>query len=126
MWSYVTAKSERDLETLKTAYAQAQSLATEKAHADTIRLQAQADKAAANAALRYRALALERDRTRAAADGLRTQLASAAHDLPTATCDSTRAYTATLGAVFGECAQAVERLASQADGHAIDAARCGQ
>jgi hypothetical protein len=120
VWSYVKTKYERDISTLKTEYAQTQVRAVEIANADTIRLQAQADKAAANSAAQYRALAVDRDRDRAVADGLRTQLANSAHDLPTATCDSTRAYATTLGAVFSECAEAIERLAGQADGHAID------
>lgn len=54
------------------------------------------------------------------ADGLRDDLAAARAAMPGASCDSIRGYSATLSTVFDECATEVGRLASQADGHAID------
>ena len=56
---------------------------------------------------------------RADADRLRNQIASADR-VSTATVASLRNYTITLQAVFGECVAEVERLATTADGHALD------
>jgi hypothetical protein len=52
-------------------------------------------------------------------DRLRKQIATA-NDLSTATCPSTRQYSATLATVFGECATRIGELAEKADGHALD------
>lgn len=119
-WQYQANKYERLLVEQRTEYATAQVRALEVAHADTIRLQEATSKALAAAATRLQRLSADRDRLRATADGLRDDLATATSRLPTATCDAAREYAAASTDVFGRCAAALERLASQADGHAID------
>ena len=86
-WQYQANKYERLLAEQRTEYATAQVRAVEIAHADTIRLQAQASKAAADAATRQRSLAADRDRVRAAADGL----SIAATDAAIRACSDTTA-----------------------------------
>ena len=123
-WQYQANKYERLLAEQRTEYATAQVRALEIAHAETIRMQAQASKAAAAAAARLRSLDADRGRLRAAADGLRGDLATATHSLPSATCDSTRAYAATITELLGTMEAAGGAIAGQADGHAIDSMRC--
>lgn len=120
-WTYQGNRYERLLAEQRTEYATAQVRALEIAHADTIRLRDQAQAAAAAAATRIQRLSADRDRLRAAADGLRNDRATAALRLPGATCQAARDYATAANNVFGECAIAIERLAGQADGHASDA-----
>ena len=58
------------------------------------------------------------DAARTELERLRQQIASGS--VSTATCGSVRNYATTLQAVFGECAARLERLAKEADGHALD------
>ena len=104
----------------------------------TITLQAQALKSQTDAAAKTRAwqakkdealreankrqIALRRDAAvvRRSNDSLRDDLTAARADLSRASGDALRKHTATLNAVFGECAAEVERLAGAAAGHAAD------
>ena len=119
-WQYTSAIYQRQISDLKTEYAQAQVRALEIAHADTIRMQSQAQAAAAAAATRLQRLSADRDRLRAAADGLRDDLATSSVQLPHASCPAVRDYATASTDVFQQCAIALERLAGQADGHASD------
>lgn len=119
-WQYQSARYERLLAEQRTEYATAQVRALEVAHADTQRLQAQAQAAAAAAATRIHRLSADRDRLRAAADGLRGDLATAALRLPDATPDAVIEYAAALDSVFLDCTARYEQLATKADGHASD------
>lgn len=119
-WQYASAIYQRQISDLKTEYLKRDFKALEIAHADTIRMQSQAQAAAAAAATRLQRLSADRDRLRGTVDGLRDDLATATSRLPTATCDAAREYAAASTDVFGQCAAALERLAGQADGHAID------
>ena len=119
-WQYQSARYERLLAEQRTEYATAQVRALEIAHADTIRLQAQASKAAAAAATRLQRLSADRDRLRTAADGLRDDLATATSRLPHAPPDAVIEYATATTDVFGQCAAALERLAATAQGHADD------
>jgi hypothetical protein len=58
---------------------------------------------------------------RADAGRLRDKLNTSTYGLSTASVSSLRSYSATLGAVFGECVAEIEGLAQKADGHALDA-----
>ena len=95
--------------------------AAEHALVETGRLQKAKDEAEHMAAVRQSALARDLARTRAAADGLRSDLSAARAAMPDASCTSLRLHATTLNAVFGECSVEVEGLAGQAGGHAIDA-----
>ena len=119
-WVWQANSYEAKLAAVQTEYAQAQARAVEIAHADTIRLQAQASKAAAAAATRIHRLSADRDRLRAAADGLRNDLATAALRLPDATPDAVIEYATALDSVFLDCTARYEQLATKADGHASD------
>jgi hypothetical protein len=94
--------------------------ATANALAETKRLQAAKDAALKAAANRNASLARAAADLRHERDGLRDELASASIALPNASCASVRDHAAALNTVFGQCAAAIERLASQADGHASD------
>lgn len=102
----------------------AQSVLLVEAHAnakrETERMAQAKDAAERKARVREATLARDLARTRSVADGLRDDLATARSALPTASCDSVRVHAATLNTVFGECAAAIEGLAGQAQGHAID------
>lgn len=114
-------RMDAQLSQLKTEYATAQAQAVEKAHAETIRLQSQADKAAKQHAARASALADDLRRSGVERDGLRDELATARVQLSGASCASVREHAATINELFGECAASVEGLAGKAQGHAIDA-----
>lgn len=58
---------------------------------------------------------------RADADRLRDQISTSGYSLSTSTLTSIRNYSATLSFVLGECVEEIERLAKEADGHALDA-----
>lgn len=120
-WVWQSNKYERLLSEQRTEYATAQARALERAHADTQRLQDQASKAAAAATARAKRLADDRDALRAAADGLRDDIATARLRLPSATCDAAVEYATAATDVFQQCATALERLAEKTDGHANDA-----
>lgn len=120
VWQYQANKYERMLAEQRTEYATAQVRALEIAHADTIRLRDQAQAAAAAATTRLQRLSADRDRLRAAADGLRGDLATAALRLPDAPADAVIEYAAALDSVFLDCTARYEQLATKADGHASD------
>lgn len=119
-WSVQSWRMGEQIQSLKTEYATAQARAVERAHSETIRLQAQADKAAKQSAARQAKMADDAARARSERDGLRDELSTARSQLPDASCTSVRDHAATLNTVFGECAAAIEGLAGQAQGHAID------
>ena len=119
-WQIQAMRHDAAIATLKTEYLKRDFKALENAHADTIRLQTRKDEAERKARARQIALAGDLARVRDVADGLRDELAAARAALPDAACDAIRRYTATLSAVFGECAAEIERLAGPAQGHAID------
>ncbi len=108
------------LSKLKTEYATAQAQAVEKAHAETIRLQAKKDEAEKTHAVRIADLRKSVDATAVIADGLRNELATARAAMPDASCSSIRLHAATLNQVFGLCTSRLERMAEAATGHAID------
>lgn len=119
-WQYTSAIYQRQISDLKTEYAQAQVRAVEIAHADAIRLQDQASKAAAAAAARLQRLAADRDALRVATDGLRDDLATARARIPELPPVAVAEYATALSTVFGECAVEYEALAGKADGHRSD------
>lgn len=120
-WQYQANHYERLLAEQRTEYATAQVRALEIAHADTIRMQAQAQTAAAAAATRLRGIAADRDRLRAAADGL----SIAATDAASRACSDTTAArsepAAALADVFGQCVGALKEVAEHADRWASEA-----
>lgn len=120
-WQYQANKFERRLSELRAEYLKRDLKALEVAHADTIRLQETKDAALAAAAVRQRDLARAAVAVRAERDGLRDELAAASRGLPSAACTAVREHAATLNTVFGECADRLEGLAGQAQGHASDA-----
>lgn len=105
---------------IQTEYATAQFKAVEIAHAETIRLQAQADKAAKQSAARQAKMADDAARARSERDGLRDELAASRSQLPDASCTSVRDHAATLNTVLGRCTDRLERMAQAASGHASD------
>ena len=118
-WAVQGWRMEAKLSDLKTEYAQAQAAAVEKAHAETIRLQGQADEAQRLAAIRQSAISaaaaaarheLERVRN-ASTEALLLSGHSHATCLDRATA---------LKEVFDQCSGAVVGLGEKADRHASD------
>ena len=122
-WVWQANSYEAKLAAVQTEYAQAQVRAVEIAHADTIRLQAQADDAQAKAAVRARSAAADAAVLRGTLDGLRGELANGATSYATATEQARADYTATLSAVLSDCAGVAGEIAGKADGHVIDLRR---
>lgn len=116
-------KYERRLSDLRTQYATAQHQALEKAHAQTIRLQATADTAARAAAARASTLAHAVAAVRTERDGLRDDLAAVAPAvcLPGNTGPATVDHTAAIAELLGQCADRLSDMAGKAQGHADDA-----
>ena len=119
-WTYQGNRYASILAERETDHALALAGATRDALAKTIALQEIANAAERKHQSRLADLRRDLARTRSVADGLRDDLAAARAAMPGASCDSIRGYSATLSTVFDECATEVGRLASQADGHAID------
>ena len=119
-WVWQANSYEAKLAAVQTEYAQAQVRAVEIAHADTIRLQAQADDAQAKAAVRARSAAADAAVLRGAVERLRLATTST---MPPST--DTGATTGNDGSaarvVSAECADALATMAGNADGWRIEA-----
>jgi len=114
-------RMDAQLQTLKTEYATAQVAAVEKAHAETIRLQAQADKAAKQHAARSAALANDAAGARDALGRLRDTIANTAPVcVPSDPQTSPGVHTDPARELFAQCAGVIADLAKAADGHAAD------
>lgn len=120
-WTAQGWRADASMANLRNDYSKRDFRALENAHADTLRLQATKDEAERKHAIRVADLRKSVAATAVIADGLRNDLATARAAMPDASCSSLRGYSATLSTVFDECAAEVGRVASQADGHAIDA-----
>ena len=113
-WQVQGWRMDAQLSQLKTEYAKAQVAAVEKAHAETIRLQAQADKAAKQQAARASALA---DDARRSSDALGL-LHDAANTAITAAQDSHSAcqrVAATSTELLQQCSHEYRSVATEAD-----------
>lgn len=119
-WTYQGGRYEAKLAERETDHAVALAGATRDALAKTIALQEKANAAERKHQDRLADLRRDLARTRSTADGLRNDLSAARSALSTASCDSVRQHATTLNSVFGECTVEVERLAGQAQGHAVD------
>lgn len=101
---------------LKTEYATQQAQALEKAHAETIRLQAQADAAARQHAARAAKMANDVNASRSAADGLRNDLAAMLMSGNTCTANNHE----TISGLLAECGQRYSSMAAEADKRASE------
>lgn len=82
--------------------------------------QAQLTKANHDAKTRTIKLAADGTAARAAADGLRSDLAKLRANLPTLTRQAIERYADTASVVFAECSERYSGMAAKADGHASD------
>lgn len=113
-WNVQGWRMDAQLQTLKTEYATAQAAAVEKAHAETIRLQAQADKAAKQHAARAAALA---DDARRSADalGLLHDAANTAITAAEASHSACQRVAATGTELLQQCSREYRSVAEEAD-----------
>lgn len=114
-WNVQGWRIDAQLQTLKTEYATAQAQAMEKAHAETVRLQTQADKAAKQHAARAAALAND---ARRSSDALGL-LHDAANAAITAAQDShafCQRVAATSTELLQQCSSEYRSVAAEADG----------
>lgn len=114
-WNVQDWRMDAQLSQLKTEYATAQAAAVEKAHAETIRLQAQADKAAKQHAARAAALA---DDARRSSDalGLLHDAANTAITAAQASHSACQRVTATGTELLQQCSREYRSVAAEADG----------
>jgi hypothetical protein len=120
-WQVQGWRMDAQLSQLKTEYATAQARAMEKAYADTIKLQAQADKAAKQHAARQTALANDAAGARDALGRLRDTIANTAPVcMPSDSQASPGVHTDPARELFAQCAGTLADLAKAADGHAAD------
>jgi hypothetical protein len=94
--------------------------ATEKAMAETARMQKEKDDAIAKAQEQARANAAAADAARTQRDGLRDELAASRTAYADATHASLTAHAQTLSVVFEQCVREYSELAAKADAHALD------
>jgi hypothetical protein len=111
-WSVQGWRMGEQLSQLKTEYATAQARAVERAHSETIKLQANADKAARASAARQAKMADDADSARSAADRLRVELAAALL-MPGNTCTSS--HTETVSELLAQCGKSYSDMAAEAD-----------
>ena len=113
-WVWQSNSYEAKLAAVQTEYAQAQARAVEYAHADTIRLQENADNAQAKAAIRIRAAAADaavlRDSLDRLSDAADTALRESSDSIAACT-----AHGATITQLFGQCASRYGEVAGEAD-----------
>ena len=125
-WQVQGWRMDARLSELKTEYATAQARAVEQAHAETIRLQSIKDNAEKLAAKRLTDMARAAAAVRVERDGLRDELAASRVQLPDASCEAVRGYAAAVSSVFGSCADRLESMAREAQGHASDSLKLQQ
>jgi hypothetical protein len=94
--------------------------ATEKAMAETARMQKEKDDAIAKAQEQARANAAAADVARTQRDGLRDELAASRTAYADSTHASLTAHAQTLSVVFEQCVREYSELAAKADAHALD------
>ena len=114
-WSVQSWRMGEQIQSLKTEYATAQARALEKAHAETIRLQEQADAAARKHAARSAALAHDARRSDTAL-GLLHDAASTAIAAAKDSHSACESNAATLAVVSTQCGDALNTMARDAQG----------
>lgn len=95
--------------------------ATERAMAETTRLQKEKDDAIAKAQIQAQANAAAAAAARRERDGLRDDLIASRTAFASSTHASLAAHAEALSVVFEQCAREYSEVAAQADAHALDA-----
>lgn len=95
--------------------------ATERAMAETTRLQKEKDDAIAKAQIQVQANAAAAAAARRERDGLRDDLIASRTAFASSTHASLAAHAQTLSVVFEQCAREYSEVAAKADAHALDA-----
>lgn len=119
-WNVQAWRYDAQISSIHTKHSRALADAHQKALDDTIKMQRTKDDAIKAAEQRAKREAVNAAALRSERDGLRAQLAATTVQLPSASCSSVRAYTATLNGLFDQCAGAFEDMAGKAAGHAAD------
>lgn len=119
-WNVQAWRYDAQISSIHAQHSRALADAHQKALDDTIKMQRTKDDAIKAAEQRAKREAVNAAALRSERDGLRAQLAATTVQLPSASCRSVRAYTATLNGLFDQCAGAFEDMAGKAAGHAAD------
>ena len=119
-WNVQAWRYDAQISSIQGQHSRALADAHQKALDDTIKMQRIKDDAIKAAEQRAKREAVNAAALRSERDGLRAQLAATTVQLPSASCSSVRAYTATLNGLFDQCAGAFEDMAGKAAGHAAD------
>lgn len=125
-WTYQGARYEREIADQRAEQLVLLAEAQANARLETERMaKAKAD-AERSHQIRLAAMARSAAAVRDERDRLRDELAASRVQLPDASCTSVREYAATLNTVFGLCADRLEGLAREAQGHASDSLKLQQ
>lgn len=110
-----------EIDSMVTEHSLAVQAATEKAMAETTRLQKEKDDAIAKAQQQIQANAAAADAARRERDGLRDDLVASRTAFASSSRASLVAHAQALSVVFEQCAREYSEMAAKADAHAADA-----
>ena len=110
-----------EIDSMVLEHTQAVQVATERAMAETNRLQKEKDDAIAKAQIQVQANAASADAARRERDGLRDDLVASRTTFASSSSTSLIAHAQTLSVVFEQCTREYSELAAKADAHATDA-----
>ncbi len=109
------------IDNMVTEHSLAVQAATERAMAETARLQKEKDDAIAKAQIQIQANAASADAARRERDGLRDDLVASRTAFASSSSASLIAHAQTLSVVFEQCLREYQDVAAKADAHATDA-----
>lgn len=121
--AYVTQswRYEAKIATMVAVNATAVAEATETAMQQTVEMQRTKDEALRKANDQIKRNRVAADNAKSELNLLLNQQREASTAMSTATREAITHYTSTVSTIFGECATAIEAMATKADGHAVDA-----
>lgn len=110
-----------EIDSMVAEHSKAVQVATERAMAETARLQKEKDDAIAKAQIQIQANAASADAARRERDGLRDDLVASRSSFASSSSASLIAHAQTLSVVFEQCLREYQDVAAKADAHATDA-----
>lgn len=119
-WWIQGLRMDSSISTISAAHADQANRQQAKALEDYERMEKTKDEAIKAAEQRAEKNRADADRSRAAVDGLRRDIASVPVRIATASREAVDQYAATAGELFGECLAEYHRVAEKAVGHASD------
>ena len=119
-WTVNGWRLQAKIDNMVAEHSQAVQAATERAMAETNRLQKEKDDAIAKAQIKVQANAAAAAAARRERDGLRDDLAASRVAFASSSHASLTAHAETLSIVFEQCVREYSEVAAKADSHALD------